>query len=101
MFPTLFLFITFLAFGSNVFAIISRIRFVLSSIFAAIDFLQLVSSGKWDCFDDESDNDGYDSGSAGMCAFPFHFYELVGCVVKSVGPISGVGSGIFVPTGIE
>ena len=53
-----FLFIAFLAFGSNVFAIISRIRFVLSSIFAAIDFLQLVSSGKWDFFYDESDDDG-------------------------------------------
>ena len=57
---------------------------------------------------DEFDNDGSDSGSAGMCDFPFRFEESigsvdysVGCVDDSVGPICGVGSGIFFPTGMD
>ena len=45
-------------------------------------------------FGDESDNDGSGSGSSGMCDFPF-------CSDNSFGRVSGVGSGIFVPTGSE
>ena len=45
-------------------------------------------------FDDESDNDESGSGSPGTCAFPFFSVNSVGCV-------SGVGSGVFVPTGIK
>ena len=51
--------------------------------------------------DDESDNDGYDPGSAGTCAFHLRFEESVGCVDDSVGRVHGVGSGVFVPKGIE
>ena len=58
--------------------------------------------------DDEYDDDGYDSGSAGTCAFTFCFDESVGRVGDSVGRIDdyvgrvrGVGSGVFVPTGIK
>ena len=45
-------------------------------------------------FDDESGNDGSGSGSSGTCAYPF-------CFGNSVGHVSGVGSGISPPTGIE
>ena len=51
--------------------------------------------------DDESDADGSDSGSAGTCAFPFRFEESIGCVYNSIGRVCGVGSGIFVLTGIK
>ena len=43
---------------------------------------------------DESDNDGSRSGSPGTCTFPFCSGNYIGCV-------SGVGSGVFVPIGIE
>ena len=59
----------------------------------------MVSLHKSDLFDDESDDDG---------TFPFCFDDSVGhvgdsvaLVGKSVGRVSGVESGIFVPTGIE
>ena len=46
-------------------------------------------------FKDESDDDdGSGSGSPGMHTFPF-------CSRNYVGRVSGVGSGVFVPTGIE
>ena len=61
----------------------------------------MLSSNKSYLLDDEYDNDGYDSGSAGMRAFTFHFEESVGCVDDSVGHVRGVESGVFVPTGIE
>ena len=104
-----FLFITLLAFGFTIFAIISRIKFVLDSrflqflssdksdLFFLLNFLQFMSSDKSDFLDYESDNDGSDSGSAGTWAFNFSFDEYVGCVGKSVGRVSGVGSGVFVP----
>ena len=47
--------------------------------------------------DDESDDDGSDSGSSGtyyFCAFSLRFDDYVGSV-------SGLGSGIFVPTGFD
>ena len=53
-----------------------------------LDFLYLLSLDESDFLDDESDNDGSDSGSSGMCAFPFRFGDSVGCV-------SGVGSGVL------
>ena len=44
--------------------------------------------------DDESDDDGSGSVSPGMCDFPV-------CSVNSVGRVSGIGSGVFVMTGIK
>ena len=61
----------------------------------------MLSFDKLDLFDDESDSDGSGSGSPGTCAFPFCSGKYVGSVGKSVGGVSGVGSGVFVPTGIE
>ena len=61
----------------------------------------MVSFDESDPFDDDSDNDGSDSGSTGTCAFLFRFDESVDCVGESVGRVSGVGSGFFVPTGIK
>ena len=43
---------------------------------------------------DESDNYGSGSGSSGTCAFPF-------CSGNYVGRVSGICSGVFVPTGIK
>ena len=61
-----------------------------------------------DFFNDESDDDGFDSRSVGTCTFSFRFDESigrvgdsVGRVEKSVGCTSGVGSGVSLPTGIE
>ena len=58
--------------------------------------------------DDESDNDGSDSGSAGTCAFPFCFDGSVGRVGDSVGRVdesfgcvSNMGSVVFFLTRIE
>ena len=53
-----------------------------------------MSFGELDLLDDESDDGGSGSGSTGTCAFPF-------CSGEYVGSVSGVGSGDFVPTGIE
>ena len=52
-------------------------------------------------FDDNSDDYGSGSDSPGTCAFPFCSGKSVRSVGKYVGCIHGVGSGIFVPTGIE
>ena len=72
------------------------------------DFLYLMSSYKSYSLNDESDDDGSDSRSAGTCALPFCFDESVGCVGvyigfvgNSIGCVCGVGSGVIVPTGIE
>ena len=53
------------------------------------------------------DDDRSDSGSAGICNFPFRFDESVGRVENSVGRVDNsvgcvfcVGYGFFVPTGI-
>ena len=62
--------------------------------FFLINLLLLLSFDKLDLFNDESDDDGSGSGSPGTCVFPF-------CSGKYVGGVSGVGSIIFVPTGIE
>ena len=52
-------------------------------------------------FNDESDNDGSGSGSAGTCAFPFCSDESVSSVGKFVGRVCGMGSGVVVPRGIQ
>ena len=44
--------------------------------------------------DDESDNDGSDSGFSGTCYFPLRFDDSNGC-------FSGLGYGVFVPTGVD
>ena len=51
-----------------------------------------MSSYESDFLDDESDGNGYDSRSSGMCAFPLHFEE-------SVGHVSVLGSGFFLIVG--
>ena len=68
----------------------------------------MVSFEKSDSSDGESENDGSDSGSSGTCTFPLRFDESVGSVGDSVGRVddfvgcvSGVGSGFFVPIGIN
>ena len=53
----------------------------------------MLSFNELNLFDDQSDDDDSGSGSPGTCAFPF-------CSGKSVGSVSGVSSGVFVPTGI-
>ena len=56
-----------------------------------------MSSYQSDSFDDESDGDGSDSGSSGtysFCAFSLRFDD-------SVGSVNGLGSGIFLPTGVN
>ena len=63
--------------------------------------MELVSFEELDLFDDESEDDGYVSVSASTCNYPFCSNEPVGSVVKPVGRVSGIGSGVFVLTGIE
>ena len=68
----------------------------------------MLSYDKSGSLDEDSDNDGYDSRSAGTCAFPFCFAESVVCVGDYVGRVDdsfgrvcGMGSGIFILTVIE
>ena len=56
-----------------------------------LDFLYFLSSDESDLFNDESNDDWYESSSSGAFSFPFHFDD-------SVGRISGLGSSILVPT---
>ena len=50
----------------------------------------MLSFDKSDSFDDESDDDGSEYGSAGTCPFPFRFDESVVLVGYSLGRVSGV-----------
>ena len=59
-----------------------------------LDFLYLLSSEKSYSPDDYSENDGSDSRSSGTCSFSLRFDY-------PVGRVSGLGSGVFVPTGVE
>ena len=59
-----------------------------SDVFLLLDLLHFLSSDESDSLDDESDDDGSESGSASMCTFHF-FYE------DSVGRVRGVGFGVF------
>ena len=61
----------------------------------------MVSSNELYSFNDESDDNGSNSGSAGTCDFPFRFNESVGRVGEYVGRGSGVGYSVFVLTGIK
>ena len=68
----------------------------------------MLSVDESDSLDDESDDDGSESRSIGTCAFTFRFEYSIGRVDKSVGRVDnsngrvrGVGSGVFVPIGIE
>ena len=101
------LFFTLLAYVATV---VGRIRIawrrvwcviflVFTTLFILIEFLFVWFTGvcilrRIRLFDDESDNDEFGSGYPGTCAFPF-------CSGNSVGCVSGVGSAIFVPTGIK
>ena len=53
-----------------------------------------MSSDKSDLLDDESDDDGSDYGSSGTCFFLLRFDD-------SVGHVSLLGSGVFVPTRVK
>ena len=61
------------------------------------DLLYLMSSYKSDSLNDESDNDGSDSRSSSTYSFPA--FSL--CFYYSVIHVSGLGSGVFVPTEVE
>ena len=60
-------------------------------MFLLLDFLSWDESNR---LYDESEDDGSDSESAGMCDFSFHFNY-------SVGRVRGVDSGVFVPIGVN
>ena len=79
MFTTLFLLIAFLFF---------------------FGLLELVSFEKLDFFG-ESVNGGSGSRSPGAFAFPFSYVKLVDSASESIGSVSGVGFGNFVPTEIK
>ena len=98
------------SFASNVFFLLSRF-FVLDFLYflssakseslLIIDFLQFLLFDQSDFLEDESNNEGSDSGSAGTYDFLFSFYDFFGRVGESVGCVSGVGSDVFSPTRIK
>ena len=57
-------------------------------------YLYLLSLDESDFLDDKSDDDGSDSRSSGTCYSPLRFDN-------SFGRVSVLGSGIFIPIGIE
>ena len=75
--------------------------------FFLLYLIQLLSFYKSYTLDDDTNNDESDSSSAGTWYFPFRFDESVdhvgdsvGRVDDSVGHVHGVGSEVFVLTGI-
>ena len=82
-----FIFIASLDFRFAAFAVTGRIRFALISRFS-----DLLSSNKSYSLDDESKDDGSDSGSSGTYSFPAFSLRFE----KSVGCVSCLGSGVFV-----
>ena len=54
-----------------------------------------MSLDKSDSLDGDSDNDGYDSGSAGTCSFRFCLDNSIGRVENFVACVHGVSSGVF------
>ena len=60
------------------------------------DFIYLMSSDESGLIDDEYDDDGSDSGSSGT----YYFWDLYLRFDYSVGSVSGLAYGIFVPTGV-
>ena len=69
-------------------------RFFFLLIIFLIDLLEFLFFDELDLFNDESDDNGSGSRYPIMCAFTFCSGNYIGCV-------SGVGSGIFVLTGID
>ena len=59
-----------------------------------LDLLHFLSSDESYSINEESEDDGSDSGYVGTCPFPFRFGD-------SVGRVCGVGSGVFVPIGVK
>ena len=68
--------------------------FYLYCVFILVS-LHLLSYDKSGSLYDDSDNGGSDSGSAGMCDFPFCFEGSVGFFDNSTGSVCGVGSGVL------
>ena len=65
-----------------------------SDLLLLLDLLHFMLSGESDLLNYEYENNGSDSGFSGRCFFTFHFYD-------PVGRVSGLGSGVFVPTGLD
>ena len=65
---------------------LTKIFFLLRTL--PLDFMYLTSSDKSYSLNDESNDNGSDSGSSGTCVFPF-------CFDKYVGRVSGLESGVF------
>ena len=74
--------------------------FFLSRLFL-FDLLELMSFGELDLLDDESDDDGFGSGSPSPWSSQFFYYKYIVSVGESVSPAHGVVSGIFVPKEIK
>ena len=70
--------------------------FILIALFYFY-FLYLLSSDKSGSLDDESGDDGSDSGSSGT----YYFRTFSFCFEDSVGSFSSLGSGVFAPIGFE
>ena len=66
-----------------------------------LGLLELVSFKELYFFDDEYENYGSVSGYPGTFNFPCCSGNSIGSIGESVGSVSGVGSGDFVPNGIE
>ena len=62
-----------------------------------LDFLYLLSSDESYLLDDESEYDGYDSRSSGT----YSFTNFLCIFTNSVGRVSVLGSGVFVPTEVK
>ena len=59
--------------------------------------LYLLLSDELKFLNDESDNDGYDSGFSGT----YYFFDFSLNFDDSVGHVSGLWSGVFIPTGVD
>ena len=70
-------------------------RFFFLSCCFLFDSLELVSFDELYFFDDNTDNDGYGSGSPGTFAFPFSSGKSVGSAGESLDSGSVIGSGDF------
>ena len=71
--------------------------FFLPSFCLLFALLYFLSSDELDFLNDESDNDGYESGSSG--SYSFHAFSLR--FDNSFGSFSGLRSEVFVPTGVD
>ena len=72
-------------------------RFLFLLRLLLLDFLFVLSLGKSDLLDHDSDDDGSDSGSSGTYSFTAFSVSFD----DSTGRVSGLGSGIFVRTGVD